>query len=520
MARVLAAIGLPTSVLRFSSSNASPVLASAEASTSSFGAPPSTDPRRLVPLSRGVHPNQNHHKGCRNSVNNFFYSCYTRAAMTECPSSQRELFSSRWGVVFALLGVSIGLGNVWRFPYMMGLYGGGAFLLIYLFVAAVFGVPALTAELALGRATRKGPLSAFTAAGIRGGSLLGGVLFFGVAMAMSYYLVVVGWILAFLVIAIANLLGFTDNFSSSTFGWLQQRWPLQLLCSAVVAMISAEVVGRGVRRGIQRASTVFVPLFAVLMVVLAIRSVTLPGAWEGIVYLVTPNWGDVTREGVLAATGQAFFSLGLGGTFFVIYGSYLPKEESLARRAVGTAAGDVLASLVAAFAVIPAVFATGLSPTSGPSLLFEVLPEACKAMPGGLFFAVLFFFGLGCVAFLSGVAAVEVLVGSLTDGPVASRRGAAWTVCMMLVVVGLPATLSVDYLFMSDRIWGSTMQPLGSVIAVAALAWGLGKRQAAAQLASADGQVPRWVGTWYFWLRYVVPLGVLGALVSGWVGGA
>jgi NSS family neurotransmitter:Na+ symporter len=141
-------------------------------------------------------------------------------------------------------------------------------------------------------------------------------------------------------------------------------------------------------------------------------------------------------------------------------------------------------------------------------------------MPGGLFFAVLFFFGLGCVAFLSGVAAVEVLVGSLTDGPVASRRGAAWAVCVVLVVVGVPATLSVDYLFMSDRIWGSTMQPLGSVVAVAALAWGLGKRKAAAQLASADGQVPRWVGTWYFWLRYVVPLGVLGALVSGWVGGA
>ena len=437
--------------------------------------------------------------------------------MTQDQGSERELFAGRWGVIFALLGVAVGLGNVWRFPYMMGLYGGGAFLLIYLLVVATVGVPALMAELALGRATRQGPLSAYAAAGAPAGRAVGGVLFVGVGMAMSYYLVVVGWILAYLAISIANLVGAIDNFSSATFGWLQENWWVQVLCAAIVAAGSAEVVGRGVKRGIEKASVVFVPLFGVLMVLLAIRSVTLPGAWEGIVYLVTPNWGDVTRRALLSATGQAFFSLGLGGTFFVIYGSYLKDSESLPRRALGTAAGDVLASLLAAFAVIPAVFATGLSPTSGPALLFEVLPEACRQIPGGLIFAVFFFIGLGCVAFLSGVAAVEVLVGSLTDRSGVSRRKAAWGVCVALVVIGLPATLSLDYLFISDQIWGSTMQPLGSVIAVAALTWGLGKRQAVAQLAAADGTVPGWVNTWYLWLRYAVPIGVIGALASGWI---
>lgn len=418
--------------------------------------------------------------------------------------------------MFALLGVAVGLGNVWRFPYMMGLYGGGAFLLIYLLVVIAFGVPALIAELALGRSTRQGPLSAFATAGLPGGTVIGGVLFFGVGMAMSYYLVVVGWIVAFLGIATANLVGAMDGFSSSTFGVLQENWPLQVFCAFLVAAGSAEVVGRGVRRGIERASSLFVPAFAVLMVLLAIRSLTLPGAWEGIRYLLSPDWAQLDRRALLAATGQAFFSLGLGGTFFVIYGSYLGDDESLPRRALSTAAGDVAASLLAAFAVMPAVFATGLSPQSGPPLLFEVLPEACLHMPGGLVFAVLFFAGLGCVAFLSGVAAVEVLVGSITDRWEVSRRGTAWVVCMGLVVVGFPATQSLDYLFRSDQIWGSTMQPLGSVIAVAALGWGLSRRQAIAQLA-AEGEVPAWVVLWYGWLRWVVPIAVLAALASGWI---
>ena len=431
--------------------------------------------------------------------------------------TQRELFSSRWGSIFALLGVAIGLGNVWRFPYMMGLYGGGAFLLIYLVVVVVVGVPALMAEFALGRSTRQGPLTAFTAAGLPAGRILGGALYLGVGMAMSYYLVVVGWVLYYFALALANLVGLTDDFSPESFASLQENWWLQVLCAALVAAASADVVARGVRRGIERASSLFVPLFGVLMVLLAIRSVTLDGAWDGIVYLVTPNWEQVTRRAVLAAVGQAFFSLGLGGTFFQIYASYLPRSESLQRRAVSTALGDVAASLLAAFAIMPAVFASGLSPASGPPLLFEVLPAACAAMPGGLIFAVVFFAGLGCVAFLSGVAAVEVLVGSLTDTLGLSRRRTAWIVCALLVVLGVPASVSTDYLELSDRVWGSTMQPLGSVVAVAALTWGLGRRKAVAELAAANGEAPRWVGIWYLWLRYVVPLGVLGALVSGWI---
>jgi NSS family neurotransmitter:Na+ symporter len=282
-------------------------------------------------------------------------------------------------------------------------------------------------------------------------------------------------------------------------------------------MASAEVVGRGVRVGIERVSRVFVPLFAVLMLLLAVRSLTLPGAIEGVVYLLDPDWGAVTPRAVLAAVGQAFFSLGLGGTFFVIYASYLPDRGSLRRRAFTTAGGDVAASLLAGLAIMPAVFATGLTPDSGPALLFEVVPAACAAMPGGMVFAFVFFIGLGCVAFLSGVAAVEVLVGSLTDTVGWPRRRTAWVLCGGLVIVGLPATLSVDYLFRSDLIWGSTMQPAGSVVALAALTWGLGRKGALDQFSDDEGNIPRWTSLWFFWVRFVVPIAVITALVSGWI---
>lgn len=429
----------------------------------------------------------------------------------------REHFSSSWGAIFALLGVAIGLGNVWRFPYMMGLFGGGAFLLLYLVLVGIVGVPALMAEMALGRHTRAGPLESFADAGLPGGRLAGAVLYFGVGMAMSYYLVVVGWIVAYLGIIAGNLVGVVDTFSSATFGVLQDNWLLQVACAALVAMASAEVVGRGVRSGIERISGLFVPLFAVLMILLVVRSVTLPGAEAGLRYLLTPDWTQLTPRAVLMAVGQAFFSLGLGGTFLVIYGSYLPDGSSLTRRALSTAGGDVAASLLAAFAVMPAVFASGLSPAEGPQLLFSVLPAACAAIPGGLVFGLAFFGGLGCVAFLSGVAAVEVLVGSLVDSFGWRRRPTAWMLCSLLVVLGVPATRSLDYLTMSDQVWGSTMQPLGSVVAVAALTWTLGKRHAQAQLATESGHLPMWVESWYRWVRWAVPAAVLGALLSGWI---
>lgn len=427
----------------------------------------------------------------------------------------RETFSSFWGTTLAFLGVAIGLGNFWRFPYMMGIFGGGAFLLVYLLIVITFGVPVMVAEMALGRHTRRGPIGALVRAGLPRGRAVGCLMFFGVAMATSYYLVVLGWILAFTILSIGAVLGLVE-LSAETFATLQGYPSLEVLCSSVVAAGAALVVARGIRAGVERVSRVFIPAFALMTLVLISRSLTLPGAWDGIVYLFNPDFAALTPRAVMAAVGQAFFSLGLGGTFLVIYGSYLPDEASLSRRALVTVAGDVTASMLAALAVIPLVFAHGLSLTDGPPLIFQVLPEAFAALPGGSVFSFVFFLGLGCVAFLSGVAAIEVLVGSLADEHGLARRTTVWWVAGLLVIVGVPATISIRYLLWSDLVWGSTLQPAGSVAAVVALAWGLGRTQALRQL-GLHGELPAWGGIWFQWLRYAVPVGVVVALIAGWV---
>lgn len=434
--------------------------------------------------------------------------------MTE--DTGRETFTSVWGMVLALLGVSIGLGNFWRFPYMMGIFGGGAFLVVYLVVVVLVGVPAMLAELTLGRATRRGPVGAFAAAGIPAAGPLSGLLFVGVGMAMTYYLVVLGWILAFLGRSLLWLLGGVA-LGADTFSEIHADWPLQLACSAAVAATAAAVVARGVRSGIERISSVFLPVFGVLTVFLAAWALTLPGAVDGLRYLFTVEWDALTPRALMAAVGQAFFSLGLGGTFLVIYGSYLPDETSLTSRALSTAGGDVIASLLGVLVIMPVAFAFGLSPAAGPPLLFEVMPAAFASMSGGRVFAALFFLGLGCIAFLSGVAAVEVLVGSLVDARGWPRQRAVWWVCGALVILGTPAMLSIDYLVWSDLLWGSTMQPVGSVAAVLALTWGLGRRAARAQIA-AGGTLPWWFGPWFLWIRWIVPVAVIVALLSGWLG--
>ncbi|HJO03220.1 MAG TPA: sodium-dependent transporter [Acidobacteriota bacterium] len=431
-------------------------------------------------------------------------------------AAERETFSSGWGMIFALLGVSIGLGNFWRFPYMMGIFGGGAFLAIYLLIVVVVGVPALLAELMLGRATGRGPVEAFVRAGVPAGRQIGQLLFVGVAMAMTYYLVVLGWLLAYLVMSLGWALGLNE-ISSASFAALHARWPVQMLCSAIVAGAAATVVTRGVRSGIERISSVFLPVFGVLTLGLVAWSLSLPGAGEGFRYLFTFDWRALTPLAVMAAVGQAYFSLGLGGTFLVIYGSYLPADAPLPRRAISTAVGDVAASILAALIVIPVAFAYGLSPATGPPLLFEVMPAAFVAMPAGPVFGVAFFLGLLCIAFLSGVAAIEVLVGSLADSRGWSRGRSAWVISTLLVLAGLPAMLSLDYIVWSDLLWGSTMQPVGSVAAVVALAWGLGRSSVRQQL-TRSGSCPWWVSAWFFWVRYVVPAAVLVALLSGWLG--
>lgn len=432
--------------------------------------------------------------------------------MIDVARKARETFASRFGVLMTMIGVAVGLGNVWRFPYMVGRYGGSAFVLVYVLVAALIGVPALMGEWALGRHARRGTVGAFAAGGLPGGRALGWFLFAVVVAATAYYTNVVGWVLYFAAGEIASRLG--AGWRSAAIlppdgGFSIGAFARQLACTALVLVSCALVLLRGLRAGIERASRYIMPtLFGILLLLIA-RSLTLPGAGEGLHwYLGKFAWSDLTPKVVVAAMGQAIFSMSLGGTFMVTYGSYLGEGEDLGRSALWTATGDTLAGLLAGLVIFPAVFAFGLAPASGPGLLFDTIPRVFAQIPLGWAFGLLFFAGLFGAAWLSDVAAFEVLVAGLTDNTRLSRRAAVWLLAGTILVVACVPMINLHIFVRWDLTFGSGMQTFGALCAALTVGWALPRMTLIQQLAAGpDGGWRRLVPSW---LRFVVP----GAIVA------
>ncbi len=420
-------------------------------------------------------------------------------------ASGRPKFTTGFGVLMALIGVAVGLGNVWRFPYMAAAFGGGAFLLLYLVILGAFGIPALLAELTLGRLTRRGPVGAFTSIGMPAGKLAGWALFITIAMAASYYTVIVGWVLRYFFISLSGRIARID--ASSFFDNLLGGFLGQFLMTAIVLGLVAVVLMMGIRKGVERISTVGMPLLFILLILLIGRSVTLPGAGEGLRYYLLPDFSKLDFSVASAALGQVFFSIGLGGTFMLTYASYLPDSTNLKMTGLSVGIGETLAAILAGFVIIPAAFALGLELNSGPSLTFITVPSIFAQIPAGALFATLFFGLLFFAAFLSDVAAIEVLVAGVVDELGWERNKSIMMFCGAVLLLGIVPMLSLDYILKSDLFWGSTMQPVGSVIALLALAWvvGLGKALEEVNRGNAGRPVGR---LWFYWIKYVVPLGI------------
>ncbi|MEE8522118.1 MAG: sodium-dependent transporter [Gemmatimonadota bacterium] len=421
------------------------------------------------------------------------------------PASGRPKFTTGFGVLMALIGVAVGLGNVWRFPYMAAAFGGGAFLLLYLVILGAFGIPALLAELTLGRLTRRGPVGAFTSIGMPAGKLAGWALFITIAMAASYYTVIVGWVLRYFFISLSGRIARID--ASSFFDNLLGGFLGQFLMTAIVLGLVAVVLMMGIRKGVERISTVGMPLLFILLILLIGRSVTLPGAGEGLRYYLLPDFSKLDFSVASAALGQVFFSIGLGGTFMLTYASYLPDSTNLKMTGLSVGIGETLAAILAGFVIIPAAFALGLELNSGPSLTFITVPSIFAQIPAGALFATLFFGLLFFAAFLSDVAAIEVLVAGVVDELGWERNKSIMMFCGAVLLLGIVPMLSLDYILKSDLFWGSTMQPVGSVIALLGLAWvvGLGKALEEVNRGNAGRPVGR---LWFYWIKYVVPLGI------------
>ena len=474
-----------------------------------------------------------------------------------------EIFSTRLATLLTMAGVAIGLGNVWRFPYMMGRYGGSAFLLVYLLFTLIFAVPALMAEWTLGRATRRGPVGAFTAAfGPAAGRLIGGLLLLTVLVADSYYLVVIAGIVytAWFAVArgfdAAHLAGFQTGLADGR---------LQYVIALALLLATLAVIHRGLRRGIEAASRLCVPFFGVVVVGLVAYTLSLPGVLAQLAIFLRPDLSALRAEHLFAALGQTFFSVGLGGTFMLVYGGYLREREPIPSAAVATALGDAGAALLASLFIVPAILAFGLDMTSGPGLIFDTLPRLFGAMPAGRWVGSLFLVALTLMAFLSNVAALEVFVRGAGEiagrgrergapaaaapsgrprGAAPSRRARNRVILLALgleTLLMLPSALDTKVIAILDLVFGSGMQVLGSALAVVALVWGLGRRTALAQIfGAAGGAAPRpgeaaprrgadagrppggravppaFMAFTLWWLRWAVPLALV-AILAGFV---
>ncbi len=410
------------------------------------------------------------------------------------------------------IGVAVGLGNIWRFPYMVGAFGGGAFLIIYLIILAAFGIPALMAELALGRMTGRGPMGAFARVGMRGGTTVGWLLLITVFMAVSYYTVIIGWVLRYFVISFT---GKVTTISPETFfDSVLGGFTGQLLMTSIVVMLVVMVLLLGIKKGVERVSAVGMPLLFLLLLVLVIRSLTLPGAGEGLRYYLLPDFSKVTSGVLTAALGQVFFSLSLGGTFLMTYASYLPADINLKRSAISIGVGETLAAILAGFVIVPAAVAFGLEMSSGPPLTFITAPSIFAHVPAGAVFAALFFGLLFFAAFLSDVAAFEVLIAAAVDEFHWPRSRAVVVFCAAALLVGTLSMRSLDFILKSDLVWGSIMQPVGSALALIALAWVV--RQGKVLEEVNRGNEDRPVGRlWFLWIKYVIPLGIAVILALG-----
>lgn len=431
-------------------------------------------------------------------------------------SIARETFASRFGAIITMIGVAVGLGNVWRFPYMVGRYGGAAFVLFYVLVVLVIGVPGLMAEWSLGRHTRRGTVGAFARAGLPGGRAVGWFFFFIVIAATAYYTNVIGWVLYYAVGELARAAGQSLDASAilpPATGVSPRSLLLQLACTAVITLSCVAVLLAGLRGGIERASRIIMPALYVILVVLIARSLTLPNAWPGVEwYILKFRLADVTPRVMMAAIGHAVFSLSLGGTFMVVYGSYLPEGERLGAGAGWTAFGDTMAGLLAGLAIFPAVFSLGLEPNSGPGLIFATLPRVFASIPAGWIFGLLFFLGLMGAAYLSALAAFEVLVAGLTDNTRLGRRAAVWLIAVVVFVVAIPPMLNMRVFVPWDLTFGSGMQTLGALVAVITVGWAMNRAEVMRALSSnGDSSVPRWL---YAWIRWVIPGALL--LVGVW----
>ncbi|MCK9628388.1 MAG: sodium-dependent transporter [Bacteroidales bacterium] len=445
-------------------------------------------------------------------------------------NSKRDGFGSRFGVLVAVAGSAVGLGNLWRFPYLVGNNGGAAFIVVYITMAIVLCLPIMISEFIIGRRTQSNAIGAIRKMAPESGWLSIGIISVATAFMIScFYSVVGGWTLEYIVkSASSGFLVNNSNTLSNAFADFTTSPVRPAVMMLIYLAINALIVSAGIKNGIEKYAKILMPTLFVLIIILAIRSLTLPGANEGLRFLFNPDFSKLTAGSVLAALGQAFFSLSVGMGCIITYGSYVNKKENLINISLTTAIADSTFAILAGLAIIPAVFAFGISPGEGPGLVFITLPQIFAQMPFGQVISFAFFVILLVAAITSSISLLEVVVAYFVEELKMSRKIATLITFAVIGIFGVLCSLSLGELKeitifgknmfdLFDYTTSNIMLPVGGLLIVLFVGWKVSREDVRDELF--NGGAISFKKTLFGWImlgiKFLSPIAITLILLNG-----
>ena len=427
-------------------------------------------------------------------------------------TAKREHFGGRATVIMAMAGSAIGLGNIWRFPYMVGEYGGAAFILVYILCSFILSFPIFLSEALIGRRTHSNAIGAMKK--LAPGSfwtILGYLSVITPTIIVSYYSIVGGWSIEY----------FLKSFAFD-FGEFRPSGWTPLVFNTIFLAISAGIVALGVKGGIEKFSKVSIPVLFILIVLITVYSVNMPGAEKGLDYLLNPDFSKMTGKTFAYALGQSFYSMSLGMGIIITYSSYVHKDENLIVSGVGTAIADLLFAILAGFAIMPAVFSAGLAPSSGPGLIFQTLPHVFSGMGGSAPWlatvsSALFFLTVIVAAMTSSISLIEVGVAFLVEEKHLSRGVASHVIFVITWLLGLASVFSIDVFGKIDAFSSNFLLTLGALLVVLFVGWKMDKEEVREELTNGGKNNTALFGFFYFLIKFIAPVVVMIIFVTNFI---
>ncbi|GGI42519.1 sodium-dependent transporter [Mammaliicoccus stepanovicii] len=433
-------------------------------------------------------------------------------------SKQREEWSSKLGFIMASAGAAIGIGAIWKFPYVAGQFGGGAFLLLFIIFTLFIGLPMLISEFIIGRSVNKEAVSAYdTLAPKSPWRITGRLGVIGCFLLLTFYSVVGGWITIYTAMGLTGQIISDDANYGKMFEQIISQPFTILLGTFVFILLNVIVLSFGIKKGIERANNVLMPLLFIFFIILVVRAVTLEGASEGLSFFFSFNFSDFNAEGVLYALGQSFFSLAVGFSCMVTYSSYLSKQESLPTSAASVTGMNIIVSILAGMAIFPVVYAFSLEPTAGPGLLFIVLPNVFSQMAFGSLFLTLFLLLFLFATLTSSFSQFEIIISAIEKDKKRSRPKVVVIIGLLTFIACIPSSLSsgvlahVDIFGKSifdatDYLVSNILLPIGCLLIAVFISFRMDKALVKSEFQRGNTLSLKWFKLWKFLMRYIIPI--------------